>query len=169
MAMNFARSAALAAMITTLSVVCATAKPVNTTGETNLRKAPGTDSEKQALVPKGTAVEIGKCSNGWCQVSWNGQGGYAIARNLGMAPPAAPAKPAAAITLPEIPVDAVREAPGNASAGPHLGLRYDGPYDERIVTGAGGLAAGTDPDPNIRAYMRRDSRGAGGAPSGSGR
>jgi Bacterial SH3 domain len=61
-------------------------KPIATTGETNLRKAPGTDSEILTLIPKGTTVEVGDCRNGWCRVSWKGQDGYAIARNLGTAP-----------------------------------------------------------------------------------
>jgi hypothetical protein len=81
-AMSFARRATFAAMITTLTAVCATAKPITTTGETNLRKALGTDSEILTLIPKETTVEVGNCSNGWCQVSWNGQDGYAFARNL---------------------------------------------------------------------------------------
>jgi hypothetical protein len=59
-------------------------KPIRTTGETNLRKAPGTDGEILALVPKGTTVVAGNCRNGWCRVSWNGQDGYAVARNLGI-------------------------------------------------------------------------------------
>jgi hypothetical protein len=92
--MNFARNAGQAAIITALSVVGATAKPVATTGETNLRKAAGTDSEIVTLIAKGTTVEVGDCKNGWCQVSWNGQDGYVIARNLGMG--TAPRRPRAA-------------------------------------------------------------------------
>jgi hypothetical protein len=80
--MSFARRATFAAMITTLTAVCATAKPIATTGETNPRKALGTDSEILTLIPKKTTVEVGNCSNGWCQVSCNEQDGYAIARNL---------------------------------------------------------------------------------------
>jgi hypothetical protein len=66
-------------------------QPMATTAETNLRKAPGTDSEILTRIPKGATVEVGDCRNGWCRVSWNGQGGYAIARNLGTA--AAPSWP----------------------------------------------------------------------------
>jgi len=83
--MIFPRIAAMAAIFTLLSVAGATAKPVATTAETNLRKSPGTSSEVLTLIPKGTTVEVGKCSNGWCQVSLNGQDGYAIAQNLGIA------------------------------------------------------------------------------------
>jgi hypothetical protein len=162
--MNFARRAALAAMVTALSAVCATARPIATAGDTNLRNAPGTDKEILTLIPKGTTVEVGRCSNGWCQVSWNGQDGYSIARNLGMAPPAPrpPSAPAAAAAAPE---NAVSNAPTNAYGGMRggTGTRYLGAYNERFITQPDGTIAGTDPDPNIRAYLRRDGAGANGA------
>jgi Bacterial SH3 domain len=69
-------------------------KPIATTAETNLRKAPGTDGQILALIPKGTTVKVGGCRNGWCRISWKGLDGYAIARNLGTA--AAPRTPVAA-------------------------------------------------------------------------
>jgi uncharacterized protein YraI len=83
--MSFIRIAASAAIFTLASAACATAKPVTITADTNLRKSPGTDSAVLTLIPKGTTVEVGKCDNGWCQTSLNGQDGYAIAQNLGMA------------------------------------------------------------------------------------
>ena len=85
--MSLARLAVIAAMLTALSTAAA-AKPVTVTSETNLRKAPGTDSEVITLIHKGEKVEAGSCDAGWCKVTWNGQDGYAIARNLGLAPPA---------------------------------------------------------------------------------
>jgi uncharacterized protein YraI len=90
-AMVFARSVAIAVMSAALSAICATAKPVTTTGDTNLRKAPGTDGEKIGLIPNGTKVEVGKCGNGWCEVTWKGKAGYALARNLAMASVSPPA------------------------------------------------------------------------------
>ena len=83
--MSFVRIAALAAIFTLLSAVGAMAKPIVTTGETNLRKSPGTDSEVLTLIPKGTTVEVGKCTNGWCEASLDGKDGFVIARNVGMA------------------------------------------------------------------------------------
>ena len=83
--MSFVRIAASAAIFTLLSAGCATAKPIVTTGDTNPRKSPGTDSPFLTLIPKGTTVEVGKCTNGWCAASLNGQDGYVIAQNLGMA------------------------------------------------------------------------------------
>jgi uncharacterized protein YraI len=60
-------------------------KPLMTIAQTNLRKGPQTDSEILTLIPKGTTVAVGDCRNRWCRVSWNGQDGYAIGRNLGIA------------------------------------------------------------------------------------
>jgi hypothetical protein len=37
------------------------------------------------LIPKGTVVEVGDCRGAWCRVSWSGQDGYAIGRNLSIA------------------------------------------------------------------------------------
>lgn len=83
---GFARIAASAAVFTLLSAAGATAKPVAISTETNLRKSPGTDSEVLTLIPKGTTVEVGKCTNGWCQATVDGKDGYVIAQNVGMAP-----------------------------------------------------------------------------------
>jgi hypothetical protein len=83
--MSFVRIAASAAIFTVLSAVGATAKPVTLTADTNLRKAPGTDSEVLTLIPKGTTVEVGKCTNGWCETTLEDKKGFAIAQNLGMA------------------------------------------------------------------------------------
>jgi uncharacterized protein YgiM (DUF1202 family) len=90
LAMRFVQAAASAAIITLLSAVGATAKPVATTAETNLRKSPGTDSEVVTLIPKGTTVEVGKCTNGWCEASVDGKDGFVIGRNVGMGPRPAP-------------------------------------------------------------------------------
>jgi hypothetical protein len=53
----------------------------------NLRSGPGTDSEVLATIPAGSAVQVGKCEGEWCAVTWNGQSGYAIARNLNLGGP----------------------------------------------------------------------------------
>ena len=89
--MNVARlnvsAAILSAILTILGVDLAAAKPTAVVAEVNLRKGPGTDSEIITLIPKGTMVEVGTCTNGWCKVSWNGQDGYSIATNLGLGGP----------------------------------------------------------------------------------
>jgi hypothetical protein len=85
--MNFARLAAGSAILLLLSVDLATAKPVTVTADVNLRKGPGTANDVITLIPRGSMVEVGTCTYGWCQVSFNGQDGYSIATNLGLAPP----------------------------------------------------------------------------------
>ena len=80
----------LSATLLAAMSAAAAAKPVTLSAETNLRKAPGTKSEAIGLMPKGTEVEVGECDSGWCKVTWDGQEGYAIARNLGMVVPGAP-------------------------------------------------------------------------------
>lgn len=94
--MNFTRLAAGAAIMTALSVNLAMAKPVTVVADVNLRKAAGTDSEIVTLIPKGTSVEVGACTNGWCAVTWNGMDGFSIATNLGLAP-RPPARPVGAV------------------------------------------------------------------------
>ena len=85
-AMNLARLAAGVAATMALAISLATAKPATVAADVNLRKGPGTDSEIVTLIPKGTIVEVGTCTNGWCQVTWNGMDGYSIAPNLGLGP-----------------------------------------------------------------------------------
>jgi uncharacterized protein YraI len=84
--MRFVKAAASAAIVTLLLICAALAKPIATTAETNLRKGPGTDTEVLMLIPKGTSVEVGKCTNGWCAASLDGKDGFIIARNVGLAP-----------------------------------------------------------------------------------
>ena len=101
--MRFLKAAASAAIITLASLACATAKPIATTTETNLRKSPGTDSEVLTLIPKGTTVEVGKCSNGWCAASVDGKDGFVIGRNVGLGPRPAPREAAAVEEIDEGP------------------------------------------------------------------
>jgi uncharacterized protein YraI len=84
--MNLARLAGSVAIFTALATGVAAAKTVIVAAEVNLRKGPGTDSEIITLIPKGTMVEVGTCTNGWCMVSYDGMDGYSIAPNLGLAP-----------------------------------------------------------------------------------
>src|SRR5689334_109028 len=65
----------------------AQATPTAVSAEVNLRDSPNTTARILALIPKGTVVEATSCTNGWCVVSWNGQQGYVISRNLGLAQP----------------------------------------------------------------------------------
>ena len=63
--MNFARVAISAAIISGLSIGYASATPVVATMEVNMRTGPGTDTQIVTLIPSGSVVEAGKCTNGW--------------------------------------------------------------------------------------------------------
>lgn len=118
--MNTVRIAASAAVVILLSAVCAVAKPIATVGETNLRKSPGTDSPVLTIIPKGATVEVGKCSKGWCEVSFESRDGFVIARNVGLAPRrAGPAQ-----VYDEQVVDAV----GAPAYAPPIYYGFHGPY-----------------------------------------
>jgi uncharacterized protein YraI len=84
--MSFARIATSAVIVMWLAASCASAKPIAAFGETNLRKAPGTDSPVLTIIPKGATVEVGKCSKGWCEANFESRDGFVIARNVGLAP-----------------------------------------------------------------------------------
>src|SRR5579863_5457750 len=117
--MRFAKAAASAAIATLLLTGAATAKPIATVAETNLRKGPGTDTEVLTLIPKGTTVEVGKCTNGWCEASLDGKDGFIIARNVGMAP-----RPAPRHGPPQVYEEEIVEAP----PGPRPAPYYYRPY-----------------------------------------
>lgn len=85
--MSFAQLAAGTAALLTLSIGVAAANPVTVTSDVNLRIGPGTANDVITLIPRGAMVEVGTCTYGWCQVSYNGQEGYSIATNLGMGGP----------------------------------------------------------------------------------
>ena len=57
------------------------------TAAVNLRGGPGTDQEIIATIPAGSSVRVTSCSGEWCEVTWNGRSGYAIARNLSIGAP----------------------------------------------------------------------------------
>jgi SH3 domain-containing protein len=53
----------------------------------NLRSGPGTDQEIITTIPGGSTVQVSGCTGEWCEVTWNGRSGYAIARNLSIGAP----------------------------------------------------------------------------------
>jgi hypothetical protein len=145
--MNIARLAAGAAILTVLGATLAAAKPATIVAEVNLRKGPGTDSEIITLIPKGTMVEVGTCTNGWCQVSWNGQDGYSIATNLGLGgPPPLRRRPAGDDAYYPPPPGTYGPPPGYVVGPPvyyapppvYYGPYYGGPYYGPGWRGGGG-------------------------------
>ena len=85
--MTISRVSFFAAILVVAFAGFAHATPTTVSAEVNLRDSPSTTGRVLALIPKGTVVEASTCTNGWCLVSWNGQQGYAISRNLGIAQP----------------------------------------------------------------------------------
>jgi hypothetical protein len=65
----------------------ARARPAAVAATVNLRSGPGTDSEIVTTIPAGSTVRVTGCSGEWCEVTWNGRSGYAIARNLSIGAP----------------------------------------------------------------------------------
>jgi uncharacterized protein YraI len=62
-------------------------RTASVTANVNLRSGPGTDSEIITTIPAGSTVRVASCSAEWCEVTWNGRGGYAIARSLSSGSP----------------------------------------------------------------------------------
>jgi hypothetical protein len=50
--------------------------------ETRLYKEPLIQGEVLAIIPKGSVIAVSNCTNGWCRAKWNGQRGYALAKNV---------------------------------------------------------------------------------------
>jgi hypothetical protein len=65
----------------------ARARPAAVAATVNLRSGPGTDSEIITTIPAGSTVRVTGCSGEWCEVTWNGRSGFAIARNLSIGAP----------------------------------------------------------------------------------
>jgi len=59
--------------------------------DVTLRSAPENDGVIVARIPQDSAVTVSKCAHGWCQVSWRGQRGYALAKYFSLAGSAADA------------------------------------------------------------------------------
>jgi uncharacterized protein YraI len=68
----------LCAAALALAAVPALAKPAYVPSTVNLRAAPGTGSEIVGKIPGGSLIDAGACSEGWCEVTWQGKSGFAI-------------------------------------------------------------------------------------------
>lgn len=65
-----------------LSLLAACSDPGIVTVQAELREAPASESKLLAVIPKGSAIRIGDCSNGWCRVSWDGRDGYMLTKSV---------------------------------------------------------------------------------------
>jgi uncharacterized protein YgiM (DUF1202 family) len=77
------------------------------TAQVNLQKTAADGSEVLTIIPKGSAVKVSRCTNGWCSASWNGREGYILAKyvRIGNARSRARADGSASDGAEEIPQD----------------------------------------------------------------
>ena len=82
--------AASAGVLLALSTAGAAAAPALAVNNVNLRQGPGTTYTIIMTIPGGSNVDVSGCNGQWCQVTFQGQNGYAIATSFdqgGGAPP----------------------------------------------------------------------------------
>jgi hypothetical protein len=146
--MSLMRLAACTAVLVALSAECASAAPALATTNVNVRQGPGTTYQIITTIPGGSTVDVTGCSGQWCQVTWQGQQGYAIATALDTgggppggapvgAPPGAVGLPPGAVPGDDVPVPAYGPPPPPAVVvvpgpygyyGPGYGYGYRGGY-----------------------------------------
>ena len=88
--MTFGKIATSAGVLLALSAASAAAAPALAVNNVNLRQGPGTTYAVIMTIPGGSNVDVSGCSGQWCQVTFQGQNGYAIATSFdqgGGAPP----------------------------------------------------------------------------------
>ena len=133
--MAFGKIAASAGVLLALSATGAAAAPALAVNNVNLRQGPGTTYVVIMTIPGGSNVDVGGCSGQWCQVTFQGQHGYAIATSFDQgggtpppsvagAPPAGPPPPGYA---PPPPSGYGPPPPPPAYAGPPPGVDADVP------------------------------------------
>jgi hypothetical protein len=138
--MTFGKTVASAGVLLALSAVSGTAAPALAVNNVNLRQGPGTTYTVILTIPGGSNVDVSGCSGQWCQVTFQGQNGYAIVTSLdqggGAPPPGAAGPPPAGYAGP----------PPGAAGPPPAG--YAGPPPP----GYAGPPPGADPDVPIPVY-----------------
>ena len=78
-----------------LSAGAAAAAPAVAESALNMRSGPGTQYEVVATIPGGAMVDVAGCTGSWCQVSFNGEPGFANRSYLAMG-----GEPSAAVVAP---------------------------------------------------------------------
>jgi hypothetical protein len=130
LAMTFGKIAASAAVLSALSAAGAAAAPALATNNVNLRQGPGTTYTVIMTIPGGSNVDVNGCSGQWCQVTFQGQHGYAIATSFdqGGPPPGVAGPPPAGYAGPAGPPPAgYAPPPPPGYAGPPPGTDPDVP------------------------------------------
>jgi hypothetical protein len=123
--MKLARIMTCGVALLILSAHYAAAAPALATNNVNMRQGPGTNYPVVTTIPGGSNVEVNNCYGEWCSVTWNGQSGYAVARNLDRgqgAPPGAGGQP------PPPGAEAPPPPPGGLGGPPPPGATAQAPY-----------------------------------------
>lgn len=102
-----------------LSAGAASAAPAMAESTLNMRSGPGTQYGVVATIPGGATVDVAGCAGSWCQVSFNGESGFANRSYLAMG-----GEPSAAVVAPGYAYD---DTP----------LYADGYYDDGYAYGPG--------------------------------
>jgi len=122
--MSLGKIAASAGLLLALSAASAVAAPALAVNNVNLRQGPGTNYAVILTIPGGSNVDVGSCGGEWCQVTFQGRHGYAIATSFDQgdgAPPPGVAGPPPDADL-DVPIPVAPIAP--PSIGPPV---YVGP------------------------------------------
>ncbi len=119
--MTFGTIAASASVLLALSAAGAAAAPALATNNVNLRQGPGTTYTVIMTIPGGSNVDVSGCSGQWCQVTFQGQNGYAIATSFDQG--GGPPPPGAAGPPPAGYADRRGAAPRGLCASAATGLR----------------------------------------------
>lgn len=142
----------------------ALALPGSVTTDLNMRAGPGPTYPIVTTIDNNSTIEVEGCieSGNWCQVSWNGQTGWAYANYIShemdgslVVLPEARAR----IDIPTVSYEGSAGAAVGAAGGAITGAILGGPVGA-AVGGIAGLAAGavTDPPQRVRTYVQERER-----------
>ena len=76
------RRLAVVMFIAASAALCSCSDAAKSKVDAVLRSAPASDGKIVARIPQGSSVRVSKCSHGWCEVSWQGKSGFALAKNF---------------------------------------------------------------------------------------
>jgi uncharacterized protein YraI len=82
---QFSRSVVALLCLAVAAVLSGCGQGATAKAEVPLRSGPESGQKIVAVVPAGSAVKVSKCARGWCQVTWRGQSGYALAKDFRVA------------------------------------------------------------------------------------
>jgi len=76
--MKPARLLLCAGVFAVMTATSASAKTGYAVTTVNLRSGPATTNDIVTKIPGGSRIEVNNCTNGWCEVTYQGKSGFAI-------------------------------------------------------------------------------------------